>query len=85
MEKKQKPITRKDEIRQNPDPKIDQDFKGYPDGPATDETIHPENRAEEKIAGLNKKDGEKQVITPQERKPLDEQDSNGSANAFEGK
>lgn len=29
---KTKPITKKEEIRQNPDNKIDQDFTGYPSG-----------------------------------------------------
>lgn len=85
MEDNQKPIRDKEEIRTNPDPKIDQDFKGYPDGPATDETIQPDNSSERKIAGMEKKDGEKRDIKPRERKSLDEQDSDGSANAFEGK
>ena len=79
------PIRHKKEIRSNPDPKIDQDFPGYPHGPATDETIQPEKHNEEKTAGLDHKDGEKEIIPKGEREPLDEQDSDGSANAFEDK
>lgn len=69
-----KPLRDKEEISRHPDPKIDQDFEGYPHGPATDKTIKPRTEAEEKTAGTGIKDGEK-----------DEQESDGSANAFEGK
>jgi hypothetical protein len=84
-DKQNKPITRKDEIAGHPDNKIDEDFKGYPDGPAKDETINPSTPREEKAADLNKKDGEKRIIHPDERKGLDEQESDGSANAFDEK
>lgn len=80
-----KPIRNKEEIQKNPDEKIDQDFKGYPQGPANDETIRPKNDNEEKTAGLDQKDGEKQNIPPSTRQSLDEQESDGSANAFEEK
>lgn len=80
-----KGITRKDEIAQNPDPKIDEDFKGYPTGPAKDNTINPSTPAEERAADLDKKDGEKRIIPQDERKSMDEQKSDGSANAFEDK
>ncbi len=59
MTNKSKPITKKEEISQNPDNKIDQDFIGYPHGPAKDETIKPETEDEKKVADLNNKDGEK--------------------------
>jgi hypothetical protein len=80
--RKTTPITKKEEIKQNPDNKIDQDFKGYPSGPAKDETINPKTNEEKKIAGLTNKDGEKRVYKKNE---TDEQDSDGSANAFDDK
>ena len=76
------PVTKKEEIKQNPDNKIDQDFKGYPSGPAKDETINPKTNEEKKIADLKNKDGEKRVYKKNE---TDEQDSDGSANAFDDK
>ena len=82
MKRKPDPITEKEEIAQNPDAKIDQDYKGYPHGPAKDETIKPETEVEKKIADIDNKDGEKRIY---KRKETDEQASDGSANAFEGK
>ena len=82
MKKSPNPIRKKEEIKQNPDNKIDEDFKGYPDGPAKNETIKPETNEERKIADLDNKDGEKRIYKKNE---IDEQDSDGSANAFEGK
>ena len=82
MSKKNIPIQNRDEIAKHPDNKIDQDFKGYPHGPAKDETIKPETEEEKKTADLENKDGEKRVYKKNE---TDEQDSDGSANAFEGK
>ena len=79
------PITKKEEIAENPDNKIDEDFKGYPHGPAKDETINPTTRNQHKNSDTEKKDGEKKNIKPEERKSLDEQESDGSANAFEDK
>ena len=59
MAKKNKPMTKKEEISSHPDNKIDQDFRGYPHGPAKDETIKPETGEEKKVADLDNKDGEK--------------------------
>jgi hypothetical protein len=61
MKRKGKPITKKEEIRQNPDNKIDEDFKGYPHGMAKDEIIKPETVEEKKVADLDNKDGEKRI------------------------
>jgi hypothetical protein len=80
MNKKPDPITKKEEIKQNPDSKIDQDFEGYPSGPANDETIYPQTKNQEKTADINNKDGEKRF-----NEETDEQESDGSANAFEDK
>ena len=66
-----KPIKQKEEIKQNPDNKIDQDFNGYPSGPAKDETINPKTTEEKKTADLKNKDGEKSVSRKSE---TDEQD-----------
>ena len=82
MEKKNDPIKNKEEIKQHPDKKIDQDFTGYPSGPAKDETIKPETEEENKIADIGNKDGEKRIY---KRNETDEQDSDGSANALDNK
>jgi hypothetical protein len=78
---KNKPIN-KEEIRQHPDNKIDQDFIGYPNGPATDETIKPVTGQQKKTADIYNKDGEKRIYR---KNGTDEQDSDGSAGAFENK
>ena len=61
MKKKTSPISKKEEIAENPDNKIDEDFKGYPHGTAKDETITPKSRQQKKIADMNNKDGEKRI------------------------
>jgi len=61
MDNKTKPITKKEQVRENPDNKIDEDFKGYPHGNAKDEIIKPETEEEKKIADIDNKDGEKRV------------------------
>ena len=67
-------------------PKIDQDFEGYPDGPAKNETIKPKTNQQKKTADLDNKDGEKNFNNDsKERVETDEQESDGSANAFEDK
>jgi hypothetical protein len=81
MNNKHKPVT-KEEIKQHPDNKIDQDFKGYPTGPATKETIKPKTDEEKKTADVHNKDGEKRIYKKDE---IDQQDSDGSANAFDDK
>jgi hypothetical protein len=82
MKSKSNPITKKEEIAQNPDNKIDEDFKGYPHGSAKDENIKPKTKQQKDIADIDNKDGEKRIYKKNE---TDEQDSDGSANAFEGK
>lgn len=87
MSKKEgNPIKKKEEIKQNPDPKIDQDFEGYPHGPAKNETIKPKTSQQKKTADLDNKDGEKKFNDDsKELEETDEQDSDGSANAFDDK
>ena len=47
-------ITSKEDVRRNPDNRIDQDFPGYPHGSAREETINPETRQEKKAAGFGR-------------------------------
>lgn len=61
MNKKPRPMTKKEEVSENPDNKIDEDFKGYPHGQAKEEVIKPETDEEKKIADLDNKDGEKRI------------------------
>lgn len=80
------PIKSKEEIQKNPDPKIDEDFEGYPHGLAKNETIKPKTSQQKKTADLDNKDGEKNFNNDsKERTDTDEQESDGSANAFDDK
>lgn len=42
---------KKEEIQQNPDPHIDQDFPGFPHLPADKNSITPQTDADKKLAG----------------------------------
>jgi hypothetical protein len=80
------PIKKKEEIQKNPDPKIDEDFEGYSHGPAKNETITPKTKEEKETADLDNKDGEKKLHPHSKKKEsTDEQESDGSANAFDDK
>jgi hypothetical protein len=50
---------KKEEIQQNPDPHIDQDFPGFPHLPADKKSITPVTVTEKKLAGANKKKSKK--------------------------
>jgi len=67
MKNKPRPISKKEEVRDNPDNKIDQDFKGYPHGQAKDEVINPQTEEEKKIADMDNKDGEKRIYKKNKR------------------
>jgi hypothetical protein len=82
MKNKTSPIQKKEEIKKNADNKIDEDFNGYPNGPAKDETIKPKTKQQKEVADLDNKDGEKRIYRKDE---TEEQDSDGSANAFDEK
>jgi hypothetical protein len=56
---KNRPISEKQDIQNNSDKHIDQDFEGYPHGSANEEMITPKTGQEKKVAALNIKDGEK--------------------------
>jgi hypothetical protein len=69
------PIRTNHDVEQTADQHIDQDFSGYPHAPATKELINPKTKQQKKSAALDIKDGEK--INKHE------EDSDGSANAFD--
>lgn len=50
---------KKEEIQQNPDPHIDQDFPGFPHLPADKKSITPVTTPEKKLAGANSKKSNK--------------------------
>ena len=74
-----KPLSKGD-IKKNPDKHIDQDFPGYPNNPGNEDTIDPKDAEDKVNANLIKKNK-----TPKtKRTDTEEQQSDGSANAFEG-
>ena len=50
---------RADEIQQNKDPHIDQDFPGFPHLPSNEKSITPVTATEKKLAGVSKKKSKK--------------------------
>lgn len=58
MKAKSSPI-KKEEIQQNPDSHIDQDFPGFPHLPSDKKSITPQTDAEKKLAGANIKRSKK--------------------------
>ncbi|OSZ77535.1 hypothetical protein CAP36_14240 [Chitinophagaceae bacterium IBVUCB2] len=56
MSKKAKALTKEEDVQQNADPHIDQDFPGFPHPPATGSSITPKTILEKKSAGVIKKD-----------------------------
>ena len=82
-------LIQKENIQNNPDKHIDQDFSGYPHAPAKEEVINPKTKLGKKVAAVDTKDGEK-IISPQAKKKnksstaaTGEGTSDGSANAFD--
>ena len=51
MAAKTKPIQKEEEVTQNPDPHIAQDYPGFPSLPSTRKTISPQTAKEKKLAG----------------------------------
>jgi len=80
---------KKEDIAKNPDPRIDQDYPGYPHAPSTEQFIVPETVNEEKTADTKQNNND---YDPKKRKETDAvtketwEDSmnyhNGSADAF---
>lgn len=81
-------LSKKQGSGSNSDKRTNQDFPGYPHSPSKEEMINPKTNDEKKVAALYTKDGEKVIDPPAKKKALnkeiDEIDSDGSANAFEG-
>ncbi|HEX5653614.1 MAG TPA: hypothetical protein VFX58_11110 [Chitinophagaceae bacterium] len=59
MNAKSKAIKKEEEIQQNPDEHIDQDFPGFPHLPADKKIIMPQTGNEKKSAGVSKKRSKK--------------------------
>jgi len=59
MTAKAKPIKNEEEVQQNSDPHIDQDFPGFPHFPADKKSITPKTITEKKLAGVTKKKSRK--------------------------
>ena len=59
MTKKAKPIKKEEEVQQNPDEHIDQDYPGFPHLPSDKKSITPETVTEKKSAGATKKRSKK--------------------------
>ncbi|MBX3254272.1 MAG: hypothetical protein KF862_09045 [Chitinophagaceae bacterium] len=51
------PIRKKEDVRENPDNRIDQDFPGFPHAPAKEELIHPRTKQDKKTADADGKSG----------------------------
>lgn len=69
-----KPIQQEEDVARNPDPKIDEDFKGFPHAPAREDIIRPENPTEHLTAGTQLADKNEET---------EQQESDGSARGFE--
>ena len=78
------PINQQSEVKESNDPKIAQDYNRNPDTVEDQEQVNPTTPAEKKTAQVDKKDGEKQLDADKKSRDTeeDEQDSDGSANAF---
>ncbi len=59
MESGSKAIKKDEEVQDNPDPHIDQDYPGFPHLPSSKEIISPKTAAERELAGISKEPSEK--------------------------
>ena len=59
MVTKANPIKKEEEVQQNPDEHIDQDYPGFPHPPSDKKSITPETVTEKKSAGAIKKRSKK--------------------------
>ena len=81
MKKNTDPMMDKEDVKNSTDNKIDQDFKGFPDGHASEDLINPKSKEDKKTAAVNIKDGEKMN---KDQDKTEEDNSDGSGGAFEG-
>ncbi len=82
MKRETDPMTEKKDVKNSTDNKIDEDFKGFPNGQAKESIINPKTAVEKITAALYITDGEKVNKNPEEL--VDESESDGSGGAFEG-
>ncbi|MBK5270464.1 MAG: hypothetical protein JJE22_05555 [Bacteroidia bacterium] len=59
MAVKTNPIKKEEEVQQNPDERIDQDYPGFPHLPADKKSIAPQTETEKKSADATKKQPKK--------------------------
>ena len=59
MEPDNKPIKKEEDVQQNPDERIDQDFPGFPHPPADKKSIQPVTETEKKSADVDSKEAAK--------------------------
>jgi hypothetical protein len=59
MAPKPNPLKKAEEVQQNPDKHIDQDFPGFPHLPADKKSITPQSKMEKKSAGITRKRSKK--------------------------
>ena len=59
MPAKTTPIKKEEEVQQNPDKHIDQDFTGFPHLPADKKSITPATKMEKKQISVGKKQSKK--------------------------
>lgn len=59
MAAKSNPIKIEEDVQKNPDPRIDQDFPGFPHLPADKKSINPATMNENKSAGIIRKKSKK--------------------------
>ena len=59
MTPKTTPIKKEEEVQQNPDHRINEDFTGFPHLPADKKSITPLSKIDKKLAGSNKKSSNK--------------------------
>lgn len=52
MPRQSNAIKKEKEVAQNPDPRIDQDYPGFPHPPSGKKNITPEKESEKKTAGV---------------------------------
>lgn len=86
--KENKPITDQQGVQKSNDANINQDFPGYPNLPAKEEIINPENKKDKTDAGLELDDTnqntENNTYGAKKKTGTDEILSDGSAGAFDG-
>lgn len=68
------PITKKEEVQQSNDERIDQDFKGFPHAPAKEEIINPKTKEDKATANVEKNT---------QTSSSEEASSDGSGGAFD--